>query len=153
QAPVAAIYGCLFLAGIARAFQQPAKASLLPQLVRRRDFPNAVTWNVAAFHLASVLGPAAFGGAMFVFHRPAIVYVLDASCAVCFLGILARVRLKQRVRAPQAFTAENLAAGVRFVWRNKVILAAGCLDMFGVLFGAAVALLPIYAKDILRVGP
>jgi len=61
QAPIAITYGCLFLAGLARAFQQPAKASLMPLLVRRRDFPNAVTWNAAAFQLASVLGPAAAG--------------------------------------------------------------------------------------------
>ncbi|HTQ40875.1 MAG TPA: MFS transporter [Pirellulales bacterium] len=152
QAPVAWMYGCLFLAGVARAFQQPAKASMLPHLVRRRDFPNAVTWNSAAFQLASVLGPAAAGIAIAVFKGTAMVYVFDASFALCFFGILSTIRYHRRPTAKQPFTAENLAVGIRFVWRTKVILAASSLDMFGVLFGAAVALVPIYADEILKVG-
>jgi MFS family permease len=152
QAPIAITYACLFLAGLARAFQQPAKASLMPLLVRRRDFPNAVTWNAAAFQLASVLGPAAAGAMIAAFHSTAAVFVCDASFALCFCGILSQVRYRSRVRTPQPFTARNLSAGARFIWHNKVILAASTLDMFGVLFGAAVALLPIYAKDILKVG-
>jgi MFS family permease len=152
QAPIAITYGCLFLAGLARAFQQPAKASLMPLLVRRRDFPNAVTWNAAAFQLASVLGPAAAGALIAVFRSTAIVFACDASFALCFCGILSQIRYRRRASVPQQFTARNLSAGIRFIWRNKVILAASSLDMFGVLFGAAVALLPIYAKDILKVG-
>jgi MFS family permease len=152
HAPIAITYGCLFVAGIARAFQQPAKASLMPQLVRRRDFPNAVTWNATAFQLASVLGPAAAGGIITLFHSTALVFVCDASFALCFCAILSRIRYPRRSRQPQQFNAKNLGAGIRFVWQNKVILAASSLDMFGVLFGAAVALLPIYAKDVLHVG-
>jgi MFS family permease len=153
QAPIAITYACLFLAGIARAFQQPAKASLMPLLVRRRDFPNAVTWNAAAFQLASVLGPAAAGVMIAAFRSTAAVFVCDASFALCFCGILSQIRYRKRQAiSSQPFTAKNLAVGIRFVWSNKVILAASSLDMFGVLFGAAVALLPIYAKDILKVG-
>jgi MFS family permease len=151
-APVAYMYACLFLAGVARAFQQPAKASLVPHLVRRRDFPNAVTWNSAAFQMASVLGPAATGLVLKIFHSPAIVYLFDSSFALCFFGILSTIPLRKPPAEPQPFNAENLVAGLRFVWQNKVILAAGGLDMFGVLFGAAIALLPIYADDILGVG-
>jgi MFS family permease len=80
------------------------------------------------------------------------VYVFDASFALCFFGILSTIRYRRRAAPKQPFTAENLVVGIRFVWRNKVILAASSLDMFGVLFGAAVALVPIYAEDILKVG-
>ncbi|HZZ30330.1 MAG TPA: MFS transporter [Pirellulales bacterium] len=152
HAPVAWMYGCLFFAGLARAFQQPAKASMLPQLVKRRDFPNAVTWNSAAFQLASVLGPAMAGIVISIFKGAAMVFVFDASFALCFFGILSTIHYRRRNVEKQPFTAENLAVGIRFVWRNKVILAASSLDMFGVLFGAAVALVPIYADDILKVG-
>jgi MFS family permease len=152
HAPVAWMYGCLFFAGLARAFQQPAKASMMPHLVRRRDFPNAVTWNSAAFQLASVLGPAAAGLVITVFKGTTMVYVFDASFALCFFGILSTISYRRRAGGKQPFTAENLAAGIRFVWRTKIILAASSLDMFGVLFGAAVALVPIYADDVLKVG-
>ena len=152
QAPVRWMYVCLFTAGIARAFQQPAKASLLPQLVPRHVFTNAVTWNAAAFQLASVLGPAATGLIIWVFKKPAIVYVCDATFSLCFCAILSQIRFRRRVREHQPFTLHNLAAGMRFVWKNKVILAASSLDMFGVLFGAAVALIPIYADSVLKVG-
>jgi MFS family permease len=151
--PVALMYACLFTAGLARAFQQPSKASLVPHLVSRSDFPNAVTWNAAAFQLASVLGPAAMGVLLALFDKPAIVYACDASFALCFCVLLSQVKYRRRAAEPQPFNWDNLAAGMRFVWQNKVILAASSLDMFGVLFGAAVALLPIYADDILHVGP
>jgi MFS family permease len=153
QAPVGYMYLCLFLAGIARAFQQPAKSSLLPHLVRRRDFPNAITWNMAAFQLASVLGPAAFSLGMKVFNAPAALYFCDAAFAMCFFGVLSQIRYRRRAIEPQPFTLQTLAAGGKFVWQNKIILAATSLDMFGVLFGAAVALLPVYAEDILHAGP
>lgn len=152
HAPIPIVYGCLFLAGLARAFQQPAKASMMPLLVRRSKFPNAVTWNSAAFQLASVLGPAAAGALIAAFGSTAIVFVCDASFALCFCAILSQITIRRQKAGPHAFTAKNLSAGARFIWHNKVILAASTLDMFGVLFGAAVALLPIYAKDILKVG-
>src|SRR6185369_393667 len=79
QAPVPLAYACLFAAGLARAFQQPAKSAILPNLVPRRIFPNAVTWNMAAFQLASVLGPAAAGVVLGVTKTPAVVYLFDAS--------------------------------------------------------------------------
>ncbi len=152
KAPIILMYACLFVAGIARSFQQPAKASMMPQLVKRRVFPNAVTWNATAFQFASVLGPAAAGGIIALFGSSAIVFVCDAAFALCFCAILSQIRYRRNKAAKQAFTAKNLAAGIQYVWRNKVILGASSLDMFAVLFGAAVALLPIYAKDVLKVG-
>jgi MFS family permease len=152
EAPVPLAYACLFAAGLARAFQQPAKSAILPNLVPRRIFPNAVTWNMSAFQLASVVGPAAAGIVMGVTKSYAVVYLCDASFAICFVGVLTQIRYRRQSAQPQPFNKENLSAGVKFVWQNKVILAATMLDMFGVLFGAAIALIPIYAKDILRVG-
>jgi MFS family permease len=151
QAPVSLAYACLFAAGLARAFQQPAKSAILPNLVPRRIFPNAVTWNMSAFQLASVLGPAAAGVVMGLTKSYAVVYLCDASFALCFVGVLTQIRYRRQSAVPQPFNKENLSAGVKFVWQNKVILAATTLDMFGVLFGAAIALIPIYAKDILKV--
>jgi MFS family permease len=152
HADVRLMYGCLFVAGLARAFQQPAKASFLPHLVPRKVFTNAVTWNAAAFQFASVLGPAAAGILIGIFNNSAVVYACDASFALCFCAMLSQVRYRPRPHERQPFTFENLLAGLRFVWLNKIVLAASSLDMFGVLFGAAVALLPIYAEDILHVG-
>jgi MFS family permease len=150
--PTILIYGCLFLAGVARAFQQPAKSSLMPQLVPRVDFPNAVTWNSAAFQMAAVLGPALGGGLIAIFHSATIVFVLDATAALMFFAVLSQIRYQPPARENHSLSLENLAAGARFVWQNKTILAASTLDMFAVLLGGAVALLPIYAEEILHVG-
>jgi MFS family permease len=153
QMDIAWMYGCLFAAGVARSFSQPAKASLVPHLVPRSAFTNAITWNAAAFQLASVLGPAAAGVLIALFDIPAIVYACDVAFGLAFLALLTQIRYRHTRRDPQPFALKNLAAGLHFVWRNKIILGASGLDMFGVLFGAAVALLPIYARDILKVGP
>ncbi len=107
QAPIAITYGCLFLAGIARAFQQPAKASMMPLLVRRRDFPNAVTWNAAAFQFASVLGPAAAGAIIAIFHSTALVFACDATFALCFCAILSQITLRRRSRCAATVHGEK----------------------------------------------
>ena len=151
QAPVSLAYACLFATGLARAFQQPAKSAILPNLVPRRIFANAVTWNMSAFQLASVVGPAAAGVVMGVTKSYAAVYLCAASFALCFVGVLTQIRYRRQSVQPQPFNKENLSAGIKFVWQNKVIFAATMLDMFGVLLGAAIALIPIYAKDILKV--
>jgi MFS family permease len=146
------MYGCLCLTGIARAFQQPAKASFLPQIVPMRSFSNAVTWNTGGFHLASVMGPAA-GGLLIAWLKGAvIVYLLDAASALCFFGCLLWIRLRPVMQPPRSLSLEQLFAGLRFVWRSPLILAAITLDMFAVLLGGATTLLPVYADHILHVG-
>ncbi|MGE3778789.1 MAG: MFS transporter, partial [Pirellulaceae bacterium] len=147
------MYACLALTGTARAFQQPAKASFLPQLVPRHAFTNAVTWNTGGFHLASVMGPAAGGLLIAWFRHAALVYVLDAASACCFLACLLRIRVRPAPPTPRRVSLEHLVAGMQFVWRSPVILAAITLDMFAVLLGGATTLLPVYAKEILGVGP
>jgi MFS family permease len=148
-----AIYVCLFFGGIARAFVQPAKSSLLPQIVPRDRFANAVTWNMGTFQLASVLGPA-LGGFLIAFYRtPAIVYLCDVAAMFWFLAMLSRIERPAQVVSQSAVTLQTLTAGIGFVRQNKVLLGAMALDMFAVLLGGATALEPVYAKSILHCGP
>lgn len=166
---IGAIYACLLLAGAARAFQAPARTALLPQVVPRERFPNAVTWASGGFQLASVVGPALGGVALAAWGRAAPVFLVNACAAIMFLALVKLIRIRH-VDAPEAETAETvdasvpvaartwrtrldtLVAGFRFVWRTPVLLAAISLDMFAVLLGGATALMPIYARDILQVG-
>jgi predicted MFS family arabinose efflux permease len=128
-------------------------AALLPQLVPAERFANAVTWNSVGWQLASVVGPA-LGGLLIAWrHHAGIVYVIDAALMLVFVICLAQVRGRQAVRAREAVTMQTLLGGVRFVRHTKVILAAITLDLFAVLFGGATTLLPVFAKDILHVGP
>ena len=151
QLPVAALYGCVFMIGVARAFQQPAKSALLPSLVPRAVFPNAVTWNLGGFQLAAAIGPALGGLSLWALGQPYYAYLFQASVGVVFILLLSRVESRPSVFAPQAATLRTLVEGFEFVWRNKVILGAMALDMFAVLLSEAKSLLPIYAKDILHV--
>jgi MFS family permease len=147
------IYLCLLVAGTARTFLWPASAAFMPSLVPRRTFSRAVTWNTGSFHLSSVLGPAAGGGLIALTHSATAVYALNAiALAVCFL-LISAVRSKQAAPVKEKMTRASLIAGFRFVFANQVILGTITLDMFAVLLGGATALLPVYAKDILRAGP
>jgi len=131
----------------------PAPAALLPQLVPIEQFATAVTWSSTAWQLSSVVGPA-LGGALIAYaHRAGPVYVVDAVLMSVFIGMLLRIEGRQAPPAPRERSARNLLAGLGFVWRDKVMLGAITLDLFAVLFGGATALLPLYAKDILHVGP
>jgi len=150
---ISGVYGCMFLIGIARAFVQPAKSSLLPQLVPRAIFSNAVAWNLSGFQLASVAGPALGGWALAWFGYAWVVYLLQAASAALFIGLLTRVERTVVVETHQAATLKSLGEGIQFVWNQKVILGALALDMFAVLLGGATALLPVFAEDILHVGP
>ena len=146
------MYLALLLSGVARAFLQPAKASLLPHIVPREAFGNAVTWNMSGFQLAAILGPAA-GGQIIGYSRVAWpVYLIDAASTFIFFLLLAMVHVPRHAATASASTRRALLAGFRFVVSNKIILAAITLDMFAVLLGGAVALLPVYAEDILQVG-
>jgi len=152
--PIRAFYLCLFIGACARSFNFPAQASLLPQLVPLEVFANAVTWRSSGFQLASVMGPV-LAGWIIASHKAATpVYFLNAALMILFAVFLGLIRKRQVAGASsESLTLRSALAGVRFVWQTKVILAAITLDMFAVLFGGATALLPIYAKDILCVGP
>ncbi|MEH2195201.1 MAG: MFS transporter [Nostoc sp.] len=147
------IYACLVLTGVARAFLKPASDALMWQLIPTSAFTNAATWNSSSFQLAAVIGPAFGGFGIALLGNATGVYVLAAIAALlCFLLTLA-IKEQKAIRTKEPISLKALAAGAKFVWQNQLILAAITLDMFAVLLGGAIALLPIFAKDILHVGP
>lgn len=148
---VALIYVCLFMSGVARAFEGPARAALLPQIVPRGVFTNAVTWASGGFQLASVIGPALGGLLIAQLGGATFVYVINAGFSLVFFALLTTISGSEVLLPTHAATLDRLAAGLRFVWRTRVVLAAITLDLFAVLLGGATTLLPVYAKDILHV--
>ena len=147
------VYGCLLLIGTARAFNGPATATLLPQTIPPEIFASAATWSSSAWQLAAVLGPAIGGLLIGIFHSATEVFVLDAVAALIFGFLATQIRGRHIAQSTEGASLESLARGFRFIWNTKIILATITLDLFAVLFGGAVALLPIFAKDILNVGP
>lgn len=148
-----AIYAVLFLFGTARAFSRPAGSALLPHTVPPADFPNAVVWGSSIWQIGTIAGPAVGGllywlggGASFVYGTAAALY----TGAIGF-DLANRVRLGRMEK--RAVTWSTVLAGVRYVFENKIVLGAISLDLFAVLLGGAIALLPVFAKDILHVGP
>jgi len=153
QADVFWIYFCLFAAGTGRTFLWPASSAFLPHLLPRQDFPRAVAWSSGSFQLSSVAGPAAGGALIALTHHAAPVYALNAAAALTCLTLIGFVRRRHTVAVKEKMTARNLVVGFRFVFASPVILGTITLDLFAVLLGGAVALLPVYVKDILRAGP
>jgi MFS family permease len=147
------IYACLVLTGIARAFLKPASDALMWQLIPISAFTNAATWNSSSFQLASVVGPALGGFGIALLGSATGVYVLAAIASFLCLILIAAIAGKKTTRSQEPLSLTVLWAGAKFVWQNQLILAAITLDMFAVLLGGAIALLPIFAKDILHVGP
>jgi MFS family permease len=151
--PVSLMYGCLLLAGTSQAVSRPARVSFLPQLVPVAVLPNAVTWNTSGWQTAAVLGPA-LGGALIALTRGATwVYLADVACCLASIALVAAIRTRPARRGVETFSLRSLVAGFEFVRKTDLILAAITMDLFAVLLGGSVALLPIFAKDILHVGP
>ncbi len=153
QGGIFLIYACLVLTGVARAFLRPASDAMMWQLIPVNAFTNAATWNSSSFQLAAVIGPAFGGFGIALLGNATGVYVLAAIAALlCFILTLP-IKEQKVIRSTEPISVKGLAAGAKFVWQNQLILAAITLDMFAVLLGGAIALLPIFAKDILHVGP
>ena len=153
RAPVLLIYLCLVATGTAKTFLWAASASFLPQLVERKDFPRAVTWSSSTFQIGSISGPALGGIVLHFTHHAAWIYVINALAAVICAAMVSRVRLHHVAVVAEKTTLKTLLTGFSFVFTNRIILGIITLDMFAVLLGGATALLPVYAKEILRVGP
>ncbi len=165
----------LVVFGVARAFLGPASSSLVVSLVPAQDFANAVTWNSSAWQAATIVGPAAGGlllglgepgfagwlrdmghaglGALIVGRGPEIAYA--TAFVFMMLGALLVFAIPKPPKAPpkERPTLSNMLEGFRFIWKQKVILGAISLDLFAVLMGGVIALLPIYAEEILKLGP
>jgi MFS family permease len=145
------IYGIIFISGIARGFLSPAFFSFMPQLVSRDLYSNAVTWNSTLWETATITG-LAMGGLLYAFGIKTA-YVVDVLLTLAGLTLLMNVGNKPLPEVSgEEGVAEKIKAGLRFVFQNKIILSAISLDLFAVLFGGAVALLPIFADEILHVG-
>jgi MFS family permease len=151
--PLPLVYGCLFFFGVARAFKDPASSALVAHAVPPEAFPNAATWNSGAWQLATVMGPALGGLVIGVTHSATPVYALNAVAAAVYVALIAATRIETPSVEREPMSLRSFAAGAEFVWKTKIILAAITLDLFAVLLGGVTALLPIFAKDILGVGP
>jgi MFS family permease len=145
------VFAVLVLTGIARAFLGPALQSVVPLLVPREHFPNAVAWSSTVWQIGVISGPAV-GGFLYGFG-PTVVYGLVTLMLLASVLTVSRITTKLKTHSEDAPMIQRLTAGIRYVWSRPVILGAISLDLFAVLFGGATALLPIYARDILMVGP
>ncbi|MDP9314461.1 MAG: MFS transporter [Chloroflexota bacterium] len=153
QGPLALVYACLFGIGVARAFSSPASSTLLPQTVPPQHYANAATWGSSTWQLAAVMGPTLGGFLIAVSLSAALVYLCDVVACLLFVLALSMVRGRQVARSTEALNLRSLLAGVHFLRQNKILLAAITLDLFAVLLGGATTLLPVFARDILQVGP
>jgi MFS family permease len=155
QGPILLIYACLLLFGIGVAFNNPALSALLPHTVPESAYSSAATWSSSSWQLASVLGPAVGGLVIALSGRATPVYALNVGAVLIFTCLIALLHVLPH-EVPTALPSKGLTSlleGVNFVRRTQVILAAISLDLFAVLLGGATTLLPVFAKDILHVGP
>ena len=157
------IYAVLFLIGTGRAFAGPAGTSLIPQLVPEKHFVNAVTWGGAIFQFANVTGPA-IGGLLFTLplarllsrwglEGAGIVYVFNVAALVWFLVLVGSLHTRPGRMEQRATSWKVVLAGFQYVSRSSMLLGALSLDLFVMLLGGAVALMPIFALEILHAGP
>lgn len=155
------IYAVLVFIGMGRAFSGPASSALLPSLVPKDHFVNAVTWGATVYQIANMSGPTIGGllftlplsGALENWRGAAIVYSLTLAMLIAFLVLIGMIRPEPVEKKATAFNAKTLLAGLEYVWRTKLLLGSISLDLFAVMLGGAVALLPIFATEILHAGP
>jgi MFS family permease len=147
--PVWAVFACLGVVGVGRIFTLPARVALLRQVVPIEVLANAVNWNSTGWQIASITGPV-LGGLALWLAQPLGAYLLAAALSLSGVWLLAPVRPRAQI-AVAATDLTALLAGVRFVWGTKLMLAAITLDLFAVLLGGATALLPIFAREVLKI--
>jgi MFS family permease len=155
------IYAVLLGIGLGRAFSGPSSSALLPSLVPKDHFVNAVTWGAIVFQVANITGPAV-GGLLFTlqmrgaagnWNGAASVYAFTLITLLAYLALVGAMRTKPGQMTKNAFNRETMLAGLKYVWETKLLLGSISLDLFAVLLGGATALLPIYATEILHAGP
>src|SRR5580658_4570110 len=152
------IFVMLFLIGTGRAFSGPASSALVPHLVPTEHFVNAITWGATTFQFANIVGPA-LGGVLFTLpikervHGAALVYLFTILSILWFLALVGSLHVRPGRMEHRAISREVILAGFHYVARTQVLLGSISLDLFAVLLGGAVALMPIFAQDILHAGP
>jgi MFS family permease len=144
------MYGLLLVSGTGAALGWPARSAVLPQTVPTWAFSNAMTWNATFFETSAAVGPAIGGWIIIKAVWPA--YLLNAFCAMSFAAAVLLLPRKQAIVKREPPTLKSLAAGIHFVWSQKIILATITLDLFAVLLGGATYVLPVFAKEILHCG-
>jgi MFS family permease len=153
------IYALLFVIGAARTFLWPASAAFVTSLVPRNQFASAVTFNSGAFQFSCVVGPVAFGAVIAltphaVEHSSAWpVYALNALASLVCFALVATIKHIHKIKPPEPVTLRSLVEGFSFVFQNKIILGTITLDLFAVLLGGAVTILPMFADDVFQAGP
>jgi MFS family permease len=150
---VTPIFAILFLVGVIRCFSMPSSRALLPQLVPEDKFQNAVAWNSSIFQFATILGPAMGGILYALFRGPVAVYATAVIAATIAVLTTLRIKSESKPRVREPFSLKTVFAGFHYIWGHKIVFGSISLDLFAVLLGGAVALLPVYAKEILVTGP
>ena len=158
---VAWVYAALLLIGLGRCFSGPAAAALVPMLVPKEHFVNAVTWGSAIFQIATASGPM-FGGFLFTvsltgtrfarWNGAPLVYLFTLACIAVYFVMISLIRPHGRAEK-RGFTLSTMLAGLEYVMHTRLLLGSISLDLFAVLLGGATSLLPIFAVDILHSGP
>ncbi|MGZ5242340.1 MAG: MFS transporter [Bacteroidia bacterium] len=147
------IYGVIFLTGIVRAFTGPVFGTLIPAIVPREHLQNAITWNQGTWLTASVAGHA-IGGLLIAAIGIHSTFIVVAALVMVSYILMAQIKPKlSLITTGQKKTWASITEGIKFVFRTKELLGALSLDLFAVLFGGAVAMVPVFASDILKVGP
>lgn len=147
------IFLAVFLAGALRAFSGPASSSILPALVPLEHLSNAITWSSSAWQLAMVLGPAIGGLVYSVCGSAGFVYLFAGVVIAMGVSKFKGVKLEAKLDRPPKFTWSAFAAGFNYVKQKRVLLGAISLDLFAVLLGGCIALLPAFVSDVLKLGP
>ncbi len=146
------LYAVLILNGTVRAFQGPAASAFIASLVKPEHFPNAVAWGSSIFQTATVVGPLAGGLIYGITGNPVPVYATAVFCYGFALLLITALKTLRPTPTGTAASAALVLEGLRYIWRNQLVLGSISLDLFAVLLGGAVALLPVYAEGILHVG-
>jgi MFS family permease len=147
------IYAISVLLGVVRSLNGPVSRALLPQLVPEEHFPNAIAWASSVFQFATILGPSLGGIVYASFRGPSAVYALSMTAATTAALATMRIKTQPKQRSREPINFNTILAGFHYILREKVILGSISLDLFAVLLGGSVALLPVYAREILRTGP
>jgi MFS family permease len=155
------IYAVLVGIGLGRAFSGPAASAMLPSLVPKEHFVNAVTWGATVYQIANMTGPAVGGilftlplaGVVAMWNGAPVVYAFTLLMLLGFIVLVSMIGAKMERTEKKAFSVKTMLAGLEYVWRSKLLLGSISLDLFAVLLGGATALLPIFATDILHAGP
>jgi len=147
------VYFCLLVLGCAKSFNSPARGALMPQLVPPAVFHNLVTWNSSFFQVAAIGGPLLAGLLLPFFLEAWPICLMAAAGALVCASMMLGINPRPAARAVEPRSIKTLFAGLAFLRQEQTVLAAISLDLFAVLLGGATALLPVFAKDILHVGP